>query len=41
MSFLIGENSRDYSALIGKPNRKRKRQKKNATNLEKIWGKRK
>jgi len=41
MSFLIGENSRDYSALLGKPNRKRKRQKKNVTNLEKIWGKRK
>jgi len=41
MSFLIGENSRDYSALLGRPSRKRKHQKKNVTNLEKIWGKRK
>jgi len=41
MSFIIGKNSRDYSALLGKPSRKRKRQKKNVTNLEKIWGKRK
>jgi len=41
MSFIIGKNSRDYSALLGRPSRKRKHQKKNETNLEKIWGKRK
>jgi hypothetical protein len=41
MSFIMGRNSRDYSALLGKPSRKRKRQKKNVTNLEKFWGKRK
>jgi len=41
MSFIIGKNSKDYSALLDKPSRKRKRQKKNVTNLEKFWGKRK
>ena len=41
MSFIMGRNSRDYSALLGKPSRKRKRQKMNVTNLEKFWGKRK
>ena len=41
MLFIIGKNSRDYSALLGKPSRKRKHQKKNKINRKKIWGKRK
>jgi len=41
MLFIIGKNSRDYSALLGRPSRKRKHQKKNKINRKKIWEKRK
>lgn len=41
LSYILSKNSRDYSALLGKPRRNRKRQKKYEPNLEKFWGKRK